>query len=232
MKKKFIQFLSLTAIFLLVFSAYKIFFDKKESAPKSITCEQALAGLHSALKEIAAKDLAGECAQTGEAIERAAQAWQAYYPIRKSAACAVFEQNEYLDKKLYPIGEAIRQAQETFLEKNFETACRMALAAKADLENLKKENNIFTADAEMSDLLSEIEKLETAQSKAEIEKILPEIKYKFALLKQYAPDAEYARLISGMEAQIANLDKYLDGPDLQKAQAELLALFWKLYYGY
>lgn len=232
LKKKSVKILILILLFFAMFFAYKIFFYHEKPIEKTAVCEEPLDRFADALKEIKIKEYHKECTDAAEVIGRANQAWQEYIGMSKNETCTVLSKDKNFDKKIFVITETIRQANEFILEKKFAAACGQALAAKADLDELKKDSNIPDISTEIFDLFIQIDKLGAMKKKAEVMAILPDLKYKFTLLKQFYIDEEYQRLLSGMETQIGYLDKFLDGPDFQKAQVDLQALFWEMYYGY
>lgn len=232
MNNKLFRIVFVIIIFFSIFFIYKIFFYHEKRIEKLITCEDLLDGFDDALKEVAVNDHRKNCVNSGEPISRANRYWREYMDADKVGRCTIFRSVRYFDKKAFLVTQAIGKAEEIFLEKNPENACQLALSARADFVQLKKDNKRLDISAEIFTLFKEIDKLEKAGKKAEVMQILPDLKYQFTLLKQYGPDENYLRIIVGMETAIGRLDKFLDGPDFQKAKSDLITLFWEMYYRY
>jgi len=218
--------------FFLILFIWKIFLYHEKRTEKSLVCEDLLDGFEDALKDVAVRNYRNDCMSAGEAIGRAHRYWQEYASFSKAGKCVIFSPDRNRDKRLFLITDAIRKSEEGVLENKPEYACQFALEAKAELGELKKSDNVLDFGAEIFALFIEIDKLEKTGNKAEVMQILPNLKYQFTLLKQYGPDEKYLCLISDMENAIGHLDKFLDGPDFQKAKSDLVILFWEMYYRY
>ena len=218
-------------MFFCIFFIYKTFFYH-EKIVKIITCEEQFDNFDDALKKVEIYNYRKDFENASSTITGANIAWQEFLKMNQAGKCVIFQSDTNLAKKLFVITESISKAHEIAQEKSFESACQLALTARADLLKLKKDNSAYDISLELFDFFIEIDKLEKVEKKAEVMSILPDLKYKFTGLKQYNPNDNFLRIISEMEKNIGYLDKFLDGPDFQKAKSDLSDLFWEIYYEY
>ncbi len=228
--KKYKKFL-IIALIVIVLIAVIFFVTKKEKeAPEiKINLEEITNNIDNANKNIAIEVKEDKIINHfGEASKN----WQLFYENFKENQPEEYKKSRDWSKKLWEIKVLSAKAYELSLEGDIEAAKFKSAKARDIYLQIKKENNILDMSDELLQFYKQSILLNQAENKAEIIILLPKIKISFVNIKERKNNKEFIVLINKIEKTITDLDRQLDGPDLQQAQKDILILAKELYLNY
>ncbi|MCK5211149.1 hypothetical protein KAJ89_00445 [Candidatus Parcubacteria bacterium] len=237
--KIFEKHIKIIIIFLLIIIFVSVLFIIKQlskDAPLTVQREVVLEELVKEIDESSKMSILLSFKEPGEetvsAVSESLQAWEKFVFAFKDNQPIEYQKTRDWDRKLMIILEHARKADELVKENKLAEAGEETKMLREIFKKIKEENGILDISDEMIAFYEAGKKVIEAGTREEVALKLPDLKYRFTILKEYSIDEDYDELIKKLEEIIAKLDKFLDGPDFRKAQSELEPVFMELYLKY
>jgi len=225
--------LALIVLLVLILIGYFVFFsDQKIEVPAKVACGEAYLSFNHKHKTAMLDLQFIDKKEIKPAYADIYADWLVLKPLINEEKCSLFNKSQKLDKNIYLLSEALRKSEESYLEKKEDQALDYYLAATQVISQVKKDNDIFSADTDFLKIYVPIESIKASSDKESASDSLETLKLHFTEFKQYSPDQEYLETLKKMEKEIANIDKLLYGPEYINSKESLYNLFMELYYKY
>lgn len=163
-----------------------------------------------------------------EAYKKWAQAMNGFF----AKAPAEYRKTNNWEKYLSNTEKELEKIVQSLDNKNFLQAEGAANQILFATQSVREENKYYELRDKVIKFKEPVDKVASANSKAEISKNLEELKIDFTILKAEQVDKQYENSIIQLENIIATIDRQSDGPELKTAQKELASIFRKLYLQY
>ena len=234
--KTIILFLLIIILISVVFIIQQLIQQRNKDAPlatqKEVVLEEVVKEIDDTNKMAIFLTLNESDEGTLSAVSASLQTWEKFVFAFKDNQPIEYQKTRDWDRKLITILEHARKADELVKENKLPQAGEETKKIREIFKKIKEENGILDISDEMIAFYEVGKKVTEADTREDVALSLPDLKYRFTVLKEYSIDEDYDQLIKKLEDIIAKLDKFLDGPDFRKAQSELAPVFMELYLEY
>lgn len=158
--------------------------------------------------------------------------WEALVDKYKNNQPQEYSRTKDWDMKIDKMYDLIKKAEKHVNQDNLDMAQNSLSQLDDILEDIKEENDKLYLSDDFKEFFDVLKKVSEVEKKSEAKDYMNDLKFKFTQLKEHAVDEKYTNLIADLEKNIAKIDKLLNGPDFQAAQAELKPIFEELFINY
>ncbi len=229
---KIILFLLIIILISVVFIIQQLSKDVLLPTQKEVVLKELVKEIDNSSKMTILLSLKEPGKETVSAVSESLKAWEKFVFAFKDDQPIEYQKTRDWEKKLIIILEHARKADELVKENKLSQAGEETKMLRKIFKKIKEENGILDISDEMIAFYETGKKITETDTREEVALNLPDLKYRFTVLKEYSIDESYDELMKKLEDIIAKLDKLLDGPDFRKAQSELAPVFMELYLKY
>lgn len=155
--------------------------------------------------------------------------WQEIRKHFPTEAPEQFRRTSAWPAKSWEIEDKLSRVGEFYQEKDAEKASIYLEEAELAYLEIKSENGIPDFSRELYDFYLAAKKLSDAESKDDLEQLLPEFKLEFTKIKERFSQYRETGIMKELEQKVYTLDRQLAGPELWQTQEELPDFIKEIY---